>query len=176
MVGAWYLDTLLGHWQLYFSIMGESESASLRLLYNSEMDCRQWWGALSHEWWKIPSMVGKELMRWVFIACTMVEWAIVFFLFSGPSDWSGSWDWLPRLMRIYISCSLCERSGSSHAGESCSAGVRLSWVPHIYGLIRSLCLSVASSLITLPLSLLIHPVSSSSSSPGVSPALLNSTK
>lgn len=53
----------------------------------------------------------------------------------------------------YISCSLGEGSGSSHAGKSSSAGVRLSWALDIHGLIRSLRLSVASTLITLPRSL-----------------------
>ncbi len=59
----------------------------------------------------------------------------------------------PEADEDYISCSLSERSGSRHAGTSSSAGVRLSWVLHVYGLIRSLRLSVASTLITLPRSL-----------------------
>lgn len=28
--------------------------------------------------------------------------SIIFFLFSGPSDWLGSWDHLPRLMGITL--------------------------------------------------------------------------
>lgn len=59
----------------------------------------------------------------------------------------------PEADEDYVSCSLSELSGSRHAGTSSSAGVRLSWVLDVYGLIRSLRLSVASTLITLPRSL-----------------------
>ncbi len=91
-------------------------------------------------------------MKWVFIHFTMVQWAL-FSSFSQAHLIGGVMGLAPEADEDYVSCSLSERSGSSHAGTSSSAGVRLSWALDVYGLILSLRLSVASTLITLPRSL-----------------------